>query len=294
MPASGAVRHDAPPLTAVVTPAASHAVPLLGALRALSWAVLTSTGHRLRRGECALLAINLSLIAYQGPAPARAALLVLVSALAMLVMYAFNDLVDAPTDWNNPKKDRALVAAWLRHRRAGVLLTCALKLGTLALAAWALGVASAAAVAAGMLVNVAYSTRAKGVPVADVATVWVWGALYAAIVGAPAAWIFLVGLMTGICHLFQALGDRAPDAASGIATTAVRSAQLSRDVLIALSGVLAATLLGLLGWVGAASAVVPLVIFFAVADAGGAGWLLTKAYFAVVWVAVLGSAGAAG
>src|SRR5262249_53676763 len=126
-----------------------------------------------------------------------------------------------------------------------------------------------------------------------VVAVWVWGSLYAAIVGATPLLVFLVGLMTGICHLFQALDDRAPDAANGIETTAVRSATLSRNVLVALTGLLAATLAVSLGAVGAASALVPLAIFFAVADAG-VGWLLTKAYFAVVWLWILGSSGAAG
>ena len=45
------------------------------------------------------------------------------SVLAILVMYAFNDLYDAPVDWNNPKKDRALIATWIEHRYAGVLTT---------------------------------------------------------------------------------------------------------------------------------------------------------------------------
>ena len=174
-----------------------------------------------------------------------------------------------------------------------MVVTFALHLLTLGLTLAALGPRPAAAVAAVMVVNVAYSTLLKGVPVADIVAVWVWGALYAAIVGASGSLVFLVGLMTGVCHLFQALGDRAPDAANGIETTAVRSATLSRNVLIGLSFVLLATLVGPLGLIGAASAFVPLAIFFAVPDAG-AGWLLTKGYFAVVWLAVLGAGGAAG
>jgi 4-hydroxybenzoate polyprenyltransferase len=255
--------------------------------------VLTSTGHRIRRGEGALLAINLSLIVRRGAAPFSAAMLALVSTFAILVMYAFNDLYDAPEDRRNPRKDQRLVAAWMEHRRVGVPVTCALKVATLALSLVTLGRWPTAAVAAVMIVNVLYSTRLKGVPVADVAVVWVWGALYATIVSASASQVFLVGLMTGICHLFQALGDRAPDAANGIATTAVRSTALSRDVLVVLTLVLCVALYGALGWVGAASAVVPLAIFFVVADAR-AGWLLAKGYFAIVWLAVLRSAGAAG
>src|SRR4029077_16065115 len=105
-------------------------------------------------------------------------------------------------------------------------------------------------------------------PVAVVVAVSVWGSLYAAIVCARPLLVFLVGLMTGICHLFQALDDRAPDAANGIETTAVRSAALSRNVLVALTAMLAATLAVPLGAVGAASAFVPLAIFFVVVDAG--------------------------
>jgi 4-hydroxybenzoate polyprenyltransferase len=299
MPASQAVRHDAyvPSLTPTVT-AVPHVAPRSHPLGALVWAVLTSTGHRIRRGEGALLAINLSLIllsliVHAAPDLARGVMQAAVSTLAILVMYAFNDLYDAPVDWNNPKKDRRLIATWIAHRRAGVMMTSVLMVVTLALAFAVLGARPAAAVAAVMVVNVVYSTRLKGVPVADVLAVWVWGALYAAIVGASVALAFLVGLMTGICHLFQALDDRAPDAANGIETTAVRSAVLARDVLIGLSLVLGATLYGPLGIVGAASAFVPLAIFFMVADAG-AGWLLTKGYFAVVWLAVLGAGAAAG
>jgi 4-hydroxybenzoate polyprenyltransferase len=216
-----------------------------------------------------------------------------VSILAILVMYAFNDLYDAPVDWNNPKKDRALIRTWIEHRQAGVVATIVLKLGTLAIAYLALGSTPAAAVAAVMVVNVVYSTMLKGVPVADVAAVWVWGSLYAGIVDPSFAVTFLVGLMTGVCHLFQALDDRAPDAENGIQTTAVRSAVLSRNVLVALSLLLVGILWSSVGVVAAATGVVPLLIFFVVADAG-VGWLLTKAYFAVVWLWFLGASGAAG
>jgi 4-hydroxybenzoate polyprenyltransferase len=296
MPASQAARQEAPLpprfATSTVVPPDAFAADRSGALGALTWAVYASTWHRIRRGEGALLAINFSLILAHGAAfTARGGWQALVSVLAILVMYAFNDLYDAPVDWKNPKKDRALIAAWLEHRWTGVLATMSLKIVTLAVAFATLGVGAAAAVAAVMIVNVVYSTRLKGVPVADVVAVFVWGALYAAIVGAAPALVFLVGLMTGICHLFQALDDRTPDAANGIQTTAVRSADLSRNVLSALSLLLVGSLYGLLGPVAALTGVVPLAIFFAIPDAG-TGWLFTKGYFAVVWLAVLGASGA--
>ncbi|MEB2286371.1 MAG: hypothetical protein B6D46_09255 [Polyangiaceae bacterium UTPRO1] len=265
-----------------------------GAGRTLAWAIAASTLHRIRRGEGALLAVNLSLIAWHGDALAASGLWqALVSALAIFVMYAFNDLHDAPVDGCNPKKDRVLVRVRVAHRRTGVTATSWLGIATLVIAAVTLGAKAAAAAAAVMVVNAAYSTRLKGVPVADVVAVWAWGALYAAIVAPPFPFVFLIGVMTGICHLFQTLDDRAADAASGIATTAVRSSTLPRSVLAALTLVLFGSLHGLLGAAAAVTAVVPLAIYFAVADAG-AGWLLVKAYFAAVWLALLGFVRAAG
>jgi 4-hydroxybenzoate polyprenyltransferase len=263
------------------------------AVGALSWAVLMSTLHRIRRGEGALLAINLSLIAYRWDDARLGLLQALVSTLAILVMYAFNDVYDAPDDWNNPKKDQALIGTWIEHRTAGLVVTVLLKVLTFGVALLVLGPGPGAAVASVMVVNVLYSTLLKGVPVADIVIVAVWGALYAAIVDPSAPITFLVALMTAICHLFQVLDDRTPDAANGIETTAVRSLALSRNLLTGLSLLLFVALRGPLGVVGALTAFMPLAIFFAISDAG-AGWLLTKAYFAVVWLAVLGIAGAAG
>lgn len=279
-------------MSAEFVPAEPFVARRPGVIGALGWAVLSSTLHRLRRGECALLAVNLSLIAYHGGDAAVVLVQGLVCTLAILAMYAFNDLYDAPADWNNPKKDRALIATWIEHRRAGMLVVVALKVATVALALATLGPLAAGAVAAVMLVNVAYSTLLKGVPVADIATVWLWGALYAAIVTGSPWLIALVGLMTAVCHLFQALDDRAPDAANGIETTAVCSAALSRNVLIVLSVLLFVALRGPLGAAGALTAFTPLAIFFVVGNPG-TGWLLTKAYFAVVWLYLLGMPGAA-
>ena len=76
----------------------------------LLWAGLASTLHRVRRGEGALLAVNLSLIVHQGLSHPRGLAQVLVSVLAIGLMYAFNDLYDAPGDAHNPRKDRALIA----------------------------------------------------------------------------------------------------------------------------------------------------------------------------------------
>jgi 4-hydroxybenzoate polyprenyltransferase len=292
MPASGAARREAYVADVAAGVDAAVATPWR-TLAAVGWAIAGSTLQRVRRGEGALLAINLSLIAYQGGTAGTMVAQGVVSLLAIAVMYAFNDLYDAPLDWKNPKKDRALIATWIEHRGAGMVAIAALKLVTLGVALATLGPLAAAAAAGVMVVNVVYSMALKGVPVLDITWVWLWGALYAQIVEPSAVVLVVVGLMTAVCHLFQALDDRVPDAANGIRTTAVRSAALSRNVLIVLSVLLCAVLRPALGATAALTAFTPLAIFFVSRNAG-TGWLLTKAYFALMWLYLLGNTGAGG
>jgi 4-hydroxybenzoate polyprenyltransferase len=213
--------------------------------------------------------------------------------LAIGFMYAFNDLYDAPTDSNNPKKDLAVVSTYLDHRRVAGLSLLILHLLTIASAFLTLGPRATAAVAGVMVVNVVYSTLLKGVPVIDVVWCGLWGALYAAIVTASPFVLVLVALMTAVCHLYQALDDRVADAANAIVTTAVRSRTLARNVLVVLCACLFVTLRAPLGAAWALTAFAPLALFRACRDPR-AGWLLTKLYFGIVWLYVLEMSRAAG
>jgi 4-hydroxybenzoate polyprenyltransferase len=281
------IEYPSPAAAATARPFAVG-VGVFPAAGALLWAGAASTLHRLRLGEGALLAINLSLIVVHGASLPRMLAPALVSVLVLGLMYAFNDFYDAPSDAHNPKKDRVLIATYLAHRRESGGVIIALTLLAPALA-WALvGLPAAGAVAGVLLVNVVYSTRLKGVPVIDVGWCGLWGALYAAIVGAPLSVLLVVGLMTAVCHLYQTLDDRVADAASGITTTAVRSVVLSRGVLVTLAVLLGLALRAPLGPVWSLSALTPLALMV-VAGTPRTGWLLTKAYFGVLWLFLLGS-----
>ncbi len=259
----------------------------------LWWAGVASTLHRVRRGEGALLAVNLSLIAALAPPLARGVAEAVVSVLVLGLMYALNDLWDAPADVTNPKKDRSLVATYLAQRSLGGAAIVTLKLLTCAFAFATLGPRAALLVAAVMVVNVVYSTVLKGVPVLDVVWCGLWGALYAAIVTPSPRLIAVVALMTAVCHLYQTLDDRVSDAANGITTTAVRSPALSGAVLGILSLLVVLALRGPLGGAWAVTGLTPLALW-AVAGNPITGWLLTKAYFAVVWLSLLGLTHATG
>lgn len=288
---SAGYREEACLASSAAMPAIEIAGARSGVVPAILWAGLASTLHRIRRGEGALLAVNLSLVAYAGlrlDGVAQA----IVSILAIVLMYAFNDLYDAPADVKNPKKDRALTAVYLSQRGLCAASILVFKALTLALAFVTLGERAALAVAAAFVVNLVYSTALKGVPVLDVLWCGLWGAVYAAIVTESPSILILVAIMTAVCHLYQALDDRASDAENHITTTAVRSQALSRNVLLGLSIGLFLVLRGPLGAAWACTAFVPLALFFGPRPL--TGWLLSKVYFAIVWLYLLGSPGATG
>jgi len=254
--------------------------------RGLLWALVAPTLHRMRMGEGALLAINLSLIVYQ-PAPMSPRIMgAVVSVLAIGLMYVLNDLHDTEADRHNPKKDQRLVAFYLKNRRLCYGLVFLLKAVTIALAALTLGDSVAATVAAVFLVNILYSTVVKGVPVIDVVTAGIWGGLYVAIVCVDAQLIVLATLMTAVCHLYQALDDKAADAETHIRTTAVASQRLSVIVFGVLSALIFVTMRPLLGAQLALTAIVPVVLALTVQNPR-TGWLLTKLYYGMIWLVAL-------
>lgn len=277
------------------TEAAASSVGLAGAPVAVRivHAVAASLLHRIARGEGALLAINLSILALSGRSAGITLCAAVVSVLALIAMYAVNDLCDARDDLRNPKKDQDVVATYLEHRVAAALTCVALHVATIALAA-AYDPRAALAAASVMLANLVYSLRFKGIPVVDVAWCGLWGTLYAAIVTADAQLLSTVGVMTAICHLYQTLDDVGSDTASGITTTAVRSRALSTAVLAAACVLLALALHAPLGFAWALAVAAAPLAFLLLGVRPLVGWLATKALFAAAWLALLSLTDAAG
>ena len=262
-------------------------------LPGLLWGASASTFHRILLGEGALLAINASLIVVARMPWLHAIFVMAMSTITLALMYMLNDLYDAAADRCNPKKDQQLVSLYLDYGHIWYPLVFALK-GLMILVAWVwLGPPAAWAVPAVLVVNMVYSFMLKGVPIIDVAWCGVWGACYAAIAAPSPYLLILVGLMTAICHLFQALGDATTDAANRITTTAVFSRPISALVLIVLSAAIVAMLQAPLGTPLALTAFVPVGFFFFFSRSHWA-WLATKGYFAMMWLVVLGQMYAAG
>jgi 4-hydroxybenzoate polyprenyltransferase len=257
----------------------------------IAWAMAASTYHRMWLGEGVLIAINVSILLYRAVGLADLIAGTVVSVLALGVMYAYNDVYDAESDRHNPKKDQRQVSVYIDYRQTCYRVIFGASIATITLAWMLIGAASATATAIVLAVNYIYSRALKGVPFVDVAWCGIWGAAFAAVVLPPADLMIMVGLMTAVCHLYQALGDRLADAQNRITTTAVFSSAGSATVLFVLSAMIGMLLRGPLGDLLALSAMIPFALFFLLRNSHLA-WILTKLYYGVVWLSVLGQGNA--
>jgi len=254
----------------------------------LAWVNAKPLSNRLERGEGLLLAVNLSIVLFARPGATAMLAQVFVSTAVLALLYGLNDVYDCRNDLNDPAKDQALAGFCASHRPALLGILQAEKVGVVLLALALVGTRSAIAVAALFLVNLAYSAMLKGKAGLDVLWVGLWGALYAMVPGRvlPLEVVLLVGAMTSICHIFQILRDRDADEANDIHTSAVASRWLPYAQLGVCCAAMAAVLRSSLGPAAGVSALAPLLLRLTLASNQSA-WLLSKAYFAVVWLLVL-------
>jgi 4-hydroxybenzoate polyprenyltransferase len=137
-----------------------------------------------------------------------------------------------------------------------------------------------------LLVNLVYSTRAKGTPGLDLLVVALWGGLFAAIAGAPAGVCALVGALTVLMHAFQMHVDVEVDARNAVRTTAV-VARRPLGVLALACTLVAGALYVVLGPAAALTAVVPIAAQVLLRRPQAA-WACSRAYAAAVLLIALG------
>ena len=246
--------------------------------------------NRLWRGEGGLLAVNVSIALAARPDPRILLAQVAISAAVLALLYMLNDVYDCHEDLHDPGKDQIFVRFCIRHRGLLFRLLAVEQLATAGLALALLGPRSAAAVVAVFVVNLAYSAVLKGRAAIDVPWVALWGACYAMVPGVPLPLtvVALVGVMTSICHVFQITRDLPFDIVNHIRTSAVAVRWLPLAQLAAACLVMGFLLYDLLGPAAALSAAVPILLRFALRS-NQAAWLLSKAYYGVIWLSVLGA-----
>ena len=244
--------------------------------------------RRLTQGEGVLLAINASIILYASAPLLTMGAQFLISLLVLALLYSYNDLHDCHLDRKNPKKDQELVSLLIAHRPRFYRVLALQAAITLLLAILFIGTTSVQAIISILLMNALYSGYLKKVPVIDVVWIALFGAVYVAILEVPLNYrIFvLVGVMTGISHIYQALGDRSVDRKNEVRTTAVFSPNVASALLLGFCAVLFLVLEHFFSLLIGLTALLPYALHRAMADPRRA-WLLSKVYFAIIWLSLL-------
>ena len=151
----------------------------------------------------------------QGVALAESAIVFCLFCIASSAVYCFNDMVDAPSDRNHPKKKLRPVASGAVSPKTAAAMGAILAVTSVAIAAAAFQAASlvAAIIASYLLLNIAYTLRLKHIPILDIMIV-AFGFVLRVLAGGSACGIKLspwIVILTFLATLFIAMAKRRAD-----------------------------------------------------------------------------------
>lgn len=266
----------------------------MGLLRGFSYFCIGSLLQRWRYGDGLLIGAALILIFSSHWREGGISFLRLVFETFYLLLvlaqaYLFNDLVDAPRDVGNPKKNQEFVR-FLNNHRSPLFLSHLVTVVGLALFSFIVwGSGRGWVFLLFYALGIVYSFLFKNLPVLDLLLVGLWGGSYLGLVSEDPKLLGIIATMTAISHLFQTEVDLKIDQQSQIRT----SAMLPGGVRFLLLFFLCATLVILLPshlplWVRflfSALAFAPLLFHSFTSPLSG--WLLTKGAFAILWFGIV-------
>ena len=242
--------------------------------------------ERVKKGEGGLILFNVLLSVFFYRNLSMVVLQSLLAILSMSMLYGFNDYVDRNADLVNPKKNPTLTKRIGQHHLYFILLNLLISFGCIALAIRLVDYKKGLLVAALLVVNMVYSLRVKSLPIADLIIVGIWGSLFVSIVAdVPYPLIGVVGLMTSIAHLFQAITDREVDAQNQVDTSATKFKN-PIFLLLGFSALLSYSIYLLLGVLAGASAFIPALSFLWIKNVHTT-WNVSRVYFGTTWLLIL-------
>jgi 4-hydroxybenzoate polyprenyltransferase len=201
-----------------------------------------------------------------------------------------NDYLDAEDDLRSDARDQRKTAFLIEHMDAALALQWAL-VGLLVVAALLFDASLLVALVFGGGTCVLYSARLKGVPIADVVAMAVWG-LSMPLCGFPLSsglglcLALQLGAFAAVYETIQVLRDARHDATAGIRTTAVvlgpaRTRRLSRACMGLAAAFAAFVLQPVAGAIAAGALLVPLG-----GDDVERRWTIVKAVYAAAWLVI--------
>jgi len=243
--------------------------------------------NRVKLGEGGLVIFNLFYSVFSQRNTQVVLTEVLLSFFVLCALYGFNDYNDRVADAKNKKKEIAFIASIIQHERLFFIVNTLLTILTIICAGFFLDHTKMVVVACLYIVNYAYSLKLKSIPFIDLVAVILWGALYVTISGKLQIMLALVvGVMTGIAHLFQIITDKVADGENNIQTTIV--AMPSKEILFlsALCAMLGGLLLAISNIWCAVSCIVPIVVYY-VSNNVVFSWYVSRVYFFICWLVLL-------
>lgn len=239
---------------------------------------------RMRKGEGGLWAVTLLLTIRFEQRDLHLITAWVIAGCALALMYAFNDICDAPADAADPARNNTWTKSILEWRRTAhaVNLVQTAFLGT---AAFCFLPARFIFFSATFTTSFAYSLRGKRIPLADYALVFAWGPTFvlAFSSGVPVPLALNAGFMLVMSHSFQMNRDIEVDRKNLISTSAVYSTQLQRAMYFS-AALGSALCFGLLGYYLSAALSAVTLFTGMLSGFSRGGWYTTKFIHALSWL----------
>lgn len=211
----------------------------------------------------------------------------LISVLAMCALYNLNDFRDRHIDVINPKKNKNFINEILQQEKLYIYTNIIVSITAIALSLMFFSVEKATLMTLLIIVNWLYSYKFKSMPGIDILSVILWGGLFASIAGSFQLHLFIiVGIMTGIAHIYQIITDREADEKANIRTSIVVFPQLHKYVILFYCLILGTYIYMYIGLIWSISCLIPLAIYLLSKNIS-LSWYVSRFYFLICFIKLL-------
>ncbi len=243
--------------------------------------------HRLLKGEGGLILFNVIHAYFLFNFSNAFFLDSAISAIVMCALYGLNDYKDRQADMLNPKKDTSFVASIIQHKNLFLFANISISILPILLSLVWFSYEKSVLILLLLIVNWLYSYKFKAIPGIDIIAVIIWGGLFISIAGEiNLQFFFIVGIMTGIAHIYQTMTDKDADSKAAIRTTVVALPQLHTAIIFFYCFLLGALLYIYINWMWAISCLIPLAVYMITRNIS-LSWYVSRFYFLICWAQLL-------
>lgn len=211
----------------------------------------------------------------------------LISVVAMCALYNLNDFRDRNIDALNPKKNKDFINEILNQEKLYIFTNIILSTTAIALSFVFFTNEKTILMTLLITINWLYSYKFKSMPGLDILSVIIWGGLFASIAGSFQLHLFIiVGIMTGIAHIYQIITDKEADEKANIRTSIVALPKLHKYIILFYCFILGVFIYLHIDWIWAISCLIPLIVYLLSKNIS-LSWYVSRFYFLVCLIKLL-------